>query len=52
MIQISKREVPINKDGLGDGPEDVPEDVRTTCAQVVTLDVHEDPTYEHICYNC
>ena len=31
-----KREVPINKDG--------PEDVRTTCAQVVTLDVHEDPT--------
>ena len=37
-----KREVPIIKDG----PKDGPEDVRITCAQVVTLDVHENPTSE------
>ena len=35
-----KREVPINKDS----PEDASEDVQTTCTQVVTLDVHGDPT--------
>ena len=42
-----KREVSINKDDR-DVPEhvleDAPEDVRTTCAEVVTLDIHEDPT--------
>ena len=37
-----KREVPIYKDG----PKDAPEHVRTTCAQVVTLDVHKDSAYE------
>ena len=35
-----KQEVPINKDG--------PKDVRTARAQVVTLDVHDDPTSEHV----
>ena len=35
-----KQEVPINKDG--------PKDVRTARAQVVTIDVHEDPTSEHV----